>query len=372
MEMRKGVLLMVSAVMAVMVGVGVMMLGVPGVTFATDEIGRPTGLSASVESNGVGLSWTAPTEGTATGYRILRRRPEEGENRLLVYVSDTGSTATTWTDETVADGVEYVYRVKAISDSAVSASSSKITIRWEALVPDAPSGLSGSVESDGVELSWTAPSGTVTGYQILRRRPKEGEKRLTVYVSDTESTATTWTDTNVSDGVQYVYRVKAVNDAGVGARSNSVKVEWVAPADPPDRSDGTGSDGDGNAADTTEPARPITFGMLYTPWRYNRDEPVGVGRLGMSGLVPDSDSSTTDYEIEFKMLDSDDEEATRCYESGFGTQVLTTVRDDSTWQHTIEVKRGCPGGSYDVTVDVYEIDGETKTHVKAGKVTIDV
>ena len=87
-----------------------------------------------------------------------------------------------------------------------------------------PANLTARVNSDGsITLSWDAPDDdSVTGYRILRRLPTEGEDTLLVYVSDTGSTATTYTDTNVTAGVRHVYRVKAINSAGVGPRSNYV------------------------------------------------------------------------------------------------------------------------------------------------------
>ena len=45
-----------------------------------------------------------------------------------------------------------------------------------------------------VTLSWTAPAedaDSVTGYEIVRRRPMEGETTLETLAADTESTATT-------------------------------------------------------------------------------------------------------------------------------------------------------------------------------------
>ena len=90
--------------------------------------------------------------------------------------------------------------------------------------PPKPTNLTARVNGDGsITLSWEAPDDdSVTGYQILRRRPTQGEKTLLVYVADTSSTATTYTDTNVTAGVRHVYRVKAINSAGVGAQSNYV------------------------------------------------------------------------------------------------------------------------------------------------------
>ena len=93
--------------------------------------------------------------------------------------------------------------------------------------PPAPTNLTAVVNADGsVTLTWEAPDDdSITGYLILRRRPYEGEQSLLVYVADTGSTATTWTDTNVTAGTQHVYRVKAINDAGAGEQSNYVNVD---------------------------------------------------------------------------------------------------------------------------------------------------
>ena len=93
--------------------------------------------------------------------------------------------------------------------------------------PPAPTNLTAVVNADGsVTLTWEAPDDdSVTGYQVLRRRPYEGEKALLVYVENTGSTATVFTDADVTAGTQHVYRVKAINDAGVGGQSNYVNVD---------------------------------------------------------------------------------------------------------------------------------------------------
>ena len=90
--------------------------------------------------------------------------------------------------------------------------------------PLAPTSLTATVNADGhIVLSWTAPDdASITGYQVLRRRPGEGEATLLVYVADTRSTATTFTDTGVTAGVKHVYRVKAINAAGLSGWSNYV------------------------------------------------------------------------------------------------------------------------------------------------------
>ncbi len=81
-------------------------------------------------------------------------------------------------------------------------------------------------EDGSVTLTWDAlDDDSVTGYLILRRHPHEGGKTLLVYVENTGSTATTFTNTDVTEGTQHVYRVKGINDAGVGRQSNYVNVD---------------------------------------------------------------------------------------------------------------------------------------------------
>ena len=93
--------------------------------------------------------------------------------------------------------------------------------------PPAPQDLTATVNEDGsITLSWSAPNDdSVTGYQILRRRPGESEDTLLLRVENTGGTATAFTDTDVEVGKLYVYRVKAINEAGVGEQSNYVNVD---------------------------------------------------------------------------------------------------------------------------------------------------
>ena len=92
--------------------------------------------------------------------------------------------------------------------------------------PPAPQNLTAAVNGDGhIVLSWEASSNdSITGYRILRRRPTLGEDTLLVYVADTQRPTATYTDTDITTGVQHVYRVKAINGAGAGPVSNYVNV----------------------------------------------------------------------------------------------------------------------------------------------------
>ena len=80
------------------------------------------------------------------------------------------------------------------------------------------------VENGNTVLSWSVPDEeSVTDYRTLQHRPTEGENTMPVYVEDTSSTPTTYTDTNVTAGIQHIYRVRAINSAGVGPQSNHAR-----------------------------------------------------------------------------------------------------------------------------------------------------
>ncbi len=97
------------------------------VVAAIEPPAQPGNLTASVNADGtVSLSWDAPSDDTVSGYRILRRRPDQGDTEFLVLVGDTGSTATEFTDRMVEPGVRYVYVVAALNPAGAGAPSGAV------------------------------------------------------------------------------------------------------------------------------------------------------------------------------------------------------------------------------------------------------
>ena len=132
--------------------------------------------------------------------------------------------------------------------------------------PGSPRKLTGTANSDGtVTLSWDAPNDdSVTGYQILRRRPREGEKILLVYVNNTGSTATEYTDNDVTPDVLHAYRVKAANAVGLSRQSNFVNVTPGQPAEPAQNSVATGTPTISGTAQVGETLTADTSGIADT------------------------------------------------------------------------------------------------------------
>ena len=81
----------------------------------------------------------------------------------------------------------------------------------------APTGLTATaVSANQINLSWTPPSVTVSGYDVYRGTTPGGENHSTpIWV-----TAAAYSDTGLTAGTTYYYTVEAVNASGGHAASN--------------------------------------------------------------------------------------------------------------------------------------------------------
>ena len=121
---------------------------------------------------------------------------------IVAYVDDAGHGQTMTSPATLP----------VMTEDAAAAAAFAVSLRYVA-------------NADGtVTLHWNAPDDDVTGYRILRSRHSLGELDLLVYVADTGSTATTYTDTGVVAGAPHSYRVQAIRNAALGERTNQIKI----------------------------------------------------------------------------------------------------------------------------------------------------
>ena len=92
-------------------------------------------------------------------------------------------------------------------------------------VPGRPQDLAGQASAPGIQLTWQAPSGSsVTQYVVYRGILQNGSmngRPMTEHATiDAAGEAMAYTDADVKAGVEYRYRVAAVNSAGEGKKSN--------------------------------------------------------------------------------------------------------------------------------------------------------
>ena len=200
---------------------------------------KPRGLEATASHGQVVLTWDDPQDASITGYVILRRIPGvDPQGQFSELVSNTGTDATTYTDDTVSAETRYTYRIQAINGAGTSERS-----RWSHIdvpaapapePPDKPSGLSATATHDQVVLTWDdRGDDSITGYVILRRIPGTDPKgHFNVLTADTGSAATTYTDDTVAAETRYTYRIQAINGAGTSERSRWSHIDVPAAPEP--------------------------------------------------------------------------------------------------------------------------------------------
>ena len=160
----------------------------------------------------------------------------------------TGATDSTYTLVVAEEGKTIKVKVSFTDDAGneetlTSSETSEVAAAAPTEPPGIPRNLTGTANADGtVTLRWNDPNDdSVTGYQIMRRSPTQGEKKLLVYVNDTGSAATEYTDTNVVPNELYAYRVKAINAVGLSIRSEFINVTTTQPAQPAQNNPATGA-----------------------------------------------------------------------------------------------------------------------------------
>lgn len=180
------------------------------------------------------IDWTAPSSGSGSliGYKIFKESPVG--NGWTELINNTASTTTQYTDSGQTTGTQYNYMVAAWSSCQDCLGNNSTAVAYTTpVVPDAPTGTTvlPEVGNTSMNIAWTAPGNdggsSIKGYKIERNINSAG---WTTWVADTGSTATSASNTGLSDGNDYAYRVSAINYVGIGSVSNTDNSEFSVAA----------------------------------------------------------------------------------------------------------------------------------------------
>jgi fibronectin type 3 domain-containing protein len=176
----------------------------------------PSGLSATVSSGNVALSWSAST-GTGTITYSVYRSTSSGSGFSLLA---SGLSSSSYSDSSVTNGTTYYYEVTATNSNGMSGYSSELS-KMPMDVPSGPTSLVATSSSGSVSLSWQAASGLGSITYNIYRSTTSGSGYTSIA---SNLSAISYTDSSVTNGTSYFYIVKASNAAGLGSSSSEVAI----------------------------------------------------------------------------------------------------------------------------------------------------
>lgn len=197
---------------------------------------QPVGVTAiAVSPTSISLNWSPPQNNggsSITGYKIDYRIVPSTTYTSLA----TLGNVTTFTHTNLITGKTYIYRISAINSIGTGSPSPEVLATPTSsstppknIAPNQPQSLTASVySSTQINLSWSAPSSNggppVTGYKISYM---VDSGNFTNLVSNSGSSFTAYSHTNLQVGHTYTYKVFAINSIGTSNSSNTASATPV-------------------------------------------------------------------------------------------------------------------------------------------------
>ncbi len=171
---------------------------------------EPPGLVTADRGEGeVALSWEASPDSDVQYYKVYRSTSSDGVYAVVA----VAMSGTSIVDGSVADGVDYYYKITAVTgEGEESEASGPAEALWVEDTGVTPPGLVMADRGEGeVALSWEAsPDSDVQYYKVYRSTSSDG-----VYaVVAVAMSGTSIVDSSVIEGVDYYYKVTAVTGEG--------------------------------------------------------------------------------------------------------------------------------------------------------------
>ena len=222
-----------------------------------DPPAAPTELSLAAGDRKLTASWTKPA-GPVAGYQLRYKETTATDQAATTsndpstgWVTSTPSGTNTSAEITgLTNGTAYQVQVRATDGQAETGNGygswSDSQTGTPVSVPDAPTSLTVSPGNARLSLSWTAPAGTLTGYDVqytsaasgsvANSATASGSDPATAWVAVTRSgTTASQTISSLVNGTTYRVRVRARNSSGNGAwvfRTGTPVAPAVSPITP--------------------------------------------------------------------------------------------------------------------------------------------
>ena len=172
----------------------------------------PMNLGATSTASSVTLSWNA-SAGAQT-YTVSRLNSASGGYEVIA----SGLAELSCTDTGLASGTTYTYRVSGVNAGGTGPAAETSIQTMQLQLPEAPANLTAvAVSKSQINLAWTDTASNEAGFVIERST----NNRAFTMVASVAANATAYSDTGLTGGKRYYYRVKAQNASGQSAPSNT-------------------------------------------------------------------------------------------------------------------------------------------------------
>ena len=208
----------------------------------------PTGVSATLSGTKVVVAWTAPSNNgndPITGYTVTSSPGNK---------SCTTTSATTCNINGLTIGTTYTFAVTATNSTGTSSPSSPSSATATYSAPSAPTNASASYSNGAITVSWRAPSGVVSSYNVICNSTVVASG-----VTGTSAQITTFTWNQA-----YTFTVIAINAAGSSTASSATNS--VTPRDVPNAPTAVTASGS-NGTVTTSWTASTTRGSAITGYK---------------------------------------------------------------------------------------------------------
>ncbi len=195
--------------------------------------GAPQNVTTRHGNEWIYITWESPSDqgGSPIKYYLVYRSNQSGSGYVQVANITAGSTLA-YNDTGLVNGQTYYYVITAVNDDGEGSYSQEVSDK-PGTKPDPPSNLHVlRVGDQNVTLSWTVPTND-GGYGIIEYKIYRSDTSGGLHILVGNTSVTSFTDVNLTNGQTYYYVVTAVNAEGESAYSEEVNATPMTVPDAP-------------------------------------------------------------------------------------------------------------------------------------------
>ena len=229
--------------------------------------GKPTSLTGDRYNQSVTLRWYPPDNDGGADVTDYQYRYSYTYETYSSWTS-IGGTKRNVSIGGLTNGRQYQFQVRAKNSAGYGAESLTI-YKTPATIPGAPQNLTKTVGDGEVSLYWSAPSSNgglrITEYRYSYREGSSGS-----WGTETSAGTEQWKRiTNLTNGTEYEFRVRAKNSVGKGPWSDTINATPFAPVAPDAPTNLNARRGDGKVTlSWTAPANSGSSSITHYEYRY--------------------------------------------------------------------------------------------------------